>query len=519
MSDPMEVDNLNHNESAMLNGKATTVKDTFTSAQPVDEMIDLCKEIVKSTTLVDQRYIYKALKKLPVLRTKLTKENLTVFVDLLYPASSAFKSSLMKVLGNTQKSHVEDEETIRNGYPIEFYELTAEENVEVTAELVTFTHLLVHLYLFKTNELQKSSKFAISETIPKVLNTFNSRILDLINAKLWFYVARCNELLPISEKQESIRFEMIKFLKVTALKHDVETQAMLICCILREFIQAGEISSASDFISKVDFPSNEGISSSLEARYFYYLSKINSIQLDYSTANEYIIAAIRKAPNSSSSLGFLQSAFKLRCCIELLMGDIPELSFFKQDKMEKSLYPYYLLSKAVKTGDLNKFQETIHKYKQPLVKDDLYQLCLRLRSNVIKTGIRIVSLTYKRIALKDICLKLRLDSEQSAEYIVSKAIRDGVIEAKINYEKGQVETSELLNIYDTEEPQSIFNERIKFVTELHDECVKAMRFPEKRKSNKDTGKDDGSKEVSVEVLEQLLSDLSDFEDDEDDFDF
>lgn len=44
----------------------------------------------------------------------------------------------------------------------------------------------------------------------------------------------------------------------------------------------------------------------------------------------------------------------------------------------------------------------------------------RLRHNVIKTGVRMISLSYSRISLKDICLKLQLDSEEDAEYIVAK---------------------------------------------------------------------------------------------------
>ncbi|KAJ3089168.1 26S proteasome non-ATPase regulatory subunit, partial [Quaeritorhiza haematococci] len=47
-----------------------------------------------------------------------------------------------------------------------------------------------------------------------------------------------------------------------------------------------------------------------------------------------------------------------------------------------------------------------------------------------------ISLSYSRISLRDICIKLQLDSEEDAEYIVAKAIRDGVIDAIIDHEKG-----------------------------------------------------------------------------------
>lgn len=61
---------------------------------------------------------------------------------------------------------------------------------------------------------------------------------------------------------------------------------------------------------------------------------------------------------------------------------------------------------------------------------------VRLRHNVIKTGIRMISLSYSRISLADIALKLQLDSPQDAEYIIAKAIRDGVIEASLDHEAG-----------------------------------------------------------------------------------
>lgn len=145
------------------------------------------------------------------------------------------------------------------------------------------------------------------------------------------------------------------------------------------------------------------------------------------------------------------------------------------------------------------------------MKDDTYQLCVRLRSNVIKTGIRIISLTYKKISLRDICLKLNLDSEQTVEYMVSRAIRDGVIEAKINHEDGFIETTELLNIYDSEDPQQVFDERIKFANQLHDEYLVSMRYPEDKKTQQNEKSENG--ENDDDTLDgDLMDDMSDISD-------
>jgi 26S proteasome regulatory subunit N3 len=109
--------------------------------------------------------------------------------------------------------------------------------------------------------------------------------------------------------------------------------------------------------------------------------------------------------------------------------------------------------------------------------DDTYTLISRLRQNVIKTGLRTMSLTYSRISLRDVCLKLGLDSEETTEYIVAKAIRDGVIEATINHEGGYMQNKEVLDVYATEEPMLAFDERIRFCMSLHNEAIKVHNPP------------------------------------------
>ena len=51
-----------------------------------------------------------------------------------------------------------------------------------------------------------------------------------------------------------------------------------------------------------------------------------------------------------------------------------------------------------------------------------FALIVRLRHNVIKTGIRTISLSYSRISLRDIANKLQLDNPIDAEYIIAKVL-------------------------------------------------------------------------------------------------
>lgn len=345
-----------------------------------------------------------------------------------------------------------------------------DEDVEFLPELDMFLHLLIQIYLHDKKDYKRLNKF--NSKVILALRRYNRRSLDYIESKIWFYVARCHEL---TENLIPVRAELLSALRTATLRHDTETRASTITLLLRNYLLSNDINQASNLVEKTSFP--DSASNSLVARYYYYLARINAIELNYSNAHEYSITLIRKAPQTSFAIGFLENSTKLNILIELLMGDIPELKTFRNPVLEKSLIPYMAVTRAVRLGDLNLFNEALVKFEKILKSDDNYNLVLRLRQNVIKTGIRIISLSYTKISLKDICIKLHLDSELSAEYIVAKAIRDGVIDAEINHEQGYMSSRELLDIYSTKDPQSQFDARIKFTMQLYNDSVKLLRFP------------------------------------------
>lgn len=66
---------------------------------------------------------------------------------------------------------------------------------------------------------------------------------------------------------------------------------------------------------------------------------------------------------------------------------------------------------------------------------------------------------------------MHLDSEEDAEYIVGKAIRDGVIEGRIVHEKGWMECGGQKTGYGPEVSE-MFSRRIGYCLELHNQSVK-----------------------------------------------
>lgn len=371
-------------------------------------------------------------------------------------------------------------------------------------EINAYLHLLVQLYLLDTNALSQLRD--LSTMIVALLKSYNRRSLDFILAKLWFYVARSAEL---HEELIALRPELLSALRTATLRHDDQTTASLITLILRNYLKSHDISQAANLCEKIVFPANAG--AALSARYFYYMSFINAVQLDYSTAHECAIAAVRKAPQTKWAHGFVQEATKLKIIIELLMGDIPELKVFKA--ANGNFEPYFQVCKAVRLGDIKLFEEVLKKYEETFVKDNLFTLVSRLRQNVIRTGIRTISLSYSKISLKDICIKLHLESEEATEYIVSKAIRDGVIEATVNHEQGYMKSKELLDVYSTKLPQEDFDLRIRFCLSLHTDSVKAMRYPSDDSKNANSDANTESFDDKMGLLQALEDgDLEDFMD-------
>lgn len=406
----------------------------------------------KAAANYDNRYVFKVFRDLGQLRIRVARDVLALVqvIAHYFPADHPARASLLAQLPEPAPTTESDKKA------------------DVLPEINAYLHLLVQLYLLDSHDLDRLSHF--NQAVVVLLNGYNRRTLDFIQAKMWFYIARTAEL---HGDVLSVRPALLAALRSATLRHDDETTAAIITALLRNYLLMHDIALAANLCEKVVFPAGAG--NALTARYYYYLSRINAVQLDYSTAHECVVAAIRKAPQTKLARGFLQAATKLNIIIELLMGDIPELKVFKS--AAGSLEPYFHVTRAVRRGDLKMFSEVLAKYEAVFVKDNNFTLVSKLRQNVIKTGIRMVSLSYSKISLKEICIKLHLDSEEATEYIVSKAIRDGVIDATINHKDGYMQSMELLDVYSTKAPQEEFDHRIRFCLSLHNDSVKAMRYP------------------------------------------
>lgn len=455
------------------------------------------KHIEKAVSTKEPRFMSRALRALVTLRKKLNSVVLRKAIFGYFPTSSSARPNNM--LLDFLEEPMDTSEKSPSVRP------RTAKTTPLLPEIDIYLHLLVLIYLLDQQKL----RFAVecANALMDKVAAQNRRTLDLLAAKCYYYYSRSYE---VTEQLDKVRSFLHSRLRTCTLRSDHEGQSTLMNLLLRNYLAYNLYDQADKLVSKTTFP--ESASNNEWARYLFYLGRIKAIQLGYSEAHRHLLQAMRKAPQHTA-VGFKQTVQKFAITVELLLGDIPDKSIFRQPSMRRTLQPYFQLTQAVRTGNLNNFNQTLTTYSDKFSAEGTYTLIVRLRHNVIKTGVRMINLSYSRISLADIADKLQLGSPEDAEFIIAKAIRDGVIEATIDHEQGYVQSKEMSDIYGTKEPMTAFHQRITFCLDLHNHSVKAMRFPPKS-YNKDLESAEERREREQQELESA-KEIAD--DDFDDF--
>ncbi|XP_078036863.1 regulatory particle non-ATPase 3 [Augochlora pura] len=443
--------------SESQNGDGDVMDKKDIDLQTIHDIREHARQIEKSVQSKEPRFILKVLRSLPNTRRRLNFNVLHSTIISFYPKKCPERDALLMIL--EESTEVEEVQKVR---PAALSSLP---------EIDAYILLLVLMHLIDTVKYEEAVH--CSEELLQKIIAQNRRTIDLIAAKCYFYYSRAYELVG---RLNLIRGTLLLRLRTATLRNDFEGQAVLINCLLRNYLHYNLYDQADKLVLKSTFP--ESASNNEWARFLYYLGRIKAIRLEYSAAHKYLVQALRKAPQSTA-VGFRQTVQKLAVTVELLLGDIPERQIFRQAAMRRALAPYFQLTQAVRSGNLERFGEVSKNYGPQFRSDNTFTLILRLRHNVIKTAIRSIALAYCKIYPKDIAVKLKLRSRTDAEYIVSKAIRDGVIEAIFERCNGYLRSKETTDIYCTKEPLLAFHQRITFCLDLHNQSVKAMRYPPK----------------------------------------
>jgi len=387
-------------EKDEIKPKSQTELDVLTIGD-LKEQLQLLERSVNSR---ENRHTLRVLRSLPKMRTCLNANVLTKFIKLYYnnrlQNDEASKTDLLQFI---EEQPMETDVSVAK---------TKSGKITRLPESEVYIMLLLLIYLID-NKLYENGIQLANKLLNRLVKE-NRRSLDPLAARCYFYYSRVYELVG---QLADVRSVLHARLRTASLVHDVDTQATLLNLLLRNYMNYNLIDQAEKLSSKSTFP--EVASNNEWARYLYYTGRIKAVQLEYSDARKTLVTALRKAPQTLA-LGFRQAVTKLVIVVELLLGEIPERAQFKTNDMCKTLLPYFHLTQAVRTGDLNAFNLALKQHEESFKRDDNYTLILRIRHNVIKAGIRRVSNSYSKILLSDVATKLQLDSAEDAEFIIAK---------------------------------------------------------------------------------------------------
>jgi 26S proteasome regulatory subunit N3 len=370
----------------------------------------------------------------------------------------------------------------------------------VLPEVEVFVLTLLLTTFLRYNLLADATS-AATALIQRV-SSFNRRSLDVLASKAYYYFSYTFERVG---RLADVRPILLKLYRTSCVRHDEMGQAVLLNLILRNFLHYNMIDQARLLSSRAgDFP--ESASNNQFCRFLYYMARIQVVQLEYADAYKRLLWAARKAPQDTA-VGFSRSVLKLTIIVQLLMGEIPERAVFNAVEHRHALVAYLELTKAVRAGDLGAFNVVMGKHSGVFTADGNLSLIRRLGHNVVKIGLRKISVSYSRISFADISRKLMLPTVQGSEYICAKAIRDGVIDATIDHANSCLLSNEAMDMYSTSEPQKAFHARIGFCMDVYSDAIKGMRYPGDAYRPDKKSLDD--KIEDQKTIEELLADLED----------
>ena len=314
--------------------------------------------------------------------------------------------------------HTKFTEDILNSYldhfQLPFIATECPENMEPSRYF--FIYLPIAMFLFNSQNME-ALKNLMENLICQLNRTKIPASFDRLSAKLYFYFSLSSPD-PLST--------LLSAYRRCCDMHFHQSQATVVNCILKNYIDAGGYTLALSFLKHCNFP-NDASPAQL-GRYHFFVGHLKAITLDYASAQHHLQLSLRRAPQNRHSENFRGLVQRHLMVVMMLQGQIPSRATLLDA-------PLYLeLARAIMAGDIIGFQNI--QAHQEFAADGLGSLIPRLRSSVILAGLTLISHCYSRISFSDIAEMLHIGSAEDAEGFCAKAASGGLIEGVIDHENG-----------------------------------------------------------------------------------
>jgi len=359
--------------------------------------------------------------------------------------------------------------------------------------------VFVYLVLVGDFITAKKWKWVVHVVHPllEYVNSLNRRTMDHLASVCYQYYSLAFTKL---DRLTTIRKTLNEAFRTAVLRHNYPCQAVLLNLLLQNYLHEDKYTEAEKLIARTKFP--EKAATAQVARFQFYSGRINLVQLQYSDALSQFRQALRKTPSANGvALGFRFQIIINYVMCQLLLSEVPEMDLFRTAGLTKPLKPYYDLCVVLQVGNLKSFTEMFTKHEHAFMKDKMDLLVQRLRNTVIKTGLRKINLAYSRMKLETVRDRLGMNSVEDTKWVVAKAIRDKIIEARLDYKTNTMISNESHDVYRTKEPAMMLQERTDFLFNVYQDAMKAFRYLDK-KEEKEEDDEDKEPEEEKEKIEE-----------------
>ncbi|KAK8898544.1 26S proteasome non-ATPase regulatory subunit 3 [Tritrichomonas musculus] len=299
----------------------------------------------------------------------------------------------------------------------------------------------------------------ITACLPFIMFLFNSNKKDELNGFITHVIDYLNQN-ELPRQYDRIYAKIYFFYSITATDplqtilgayrrscdlHLHQSQATIVNCILKHYIDVGGYNLALSFLRHCKFP-NDASPAQL-GRYHFFVGHLKAVTLEYADAQHHLQLSLRRAPQNKYAESFRSLVTRHLMVVMMLQGQVPSRA------MLLDMPNYLSLARSILNGDVAKFQQVSQ--NQQFIDDGLAPLVQRLRSAVILAGLTMISHCYSRIKFDDIAKQLQIDSAEDAEGFCAKAAADGLIDAVIDHESGC-----LVSMESKDDSAAGFSERI-----------------------------------------------------------
>lgn len=250
---------------------------------------------------------------------------------------------------------------------------------------------------------------------------------------------------------------------------------------LRRMLLKNYIEEAGHFLTNCEFPEHE--QNTQLCKFLFYKGYYMGLTGDLGQSVLLLSQALRKAPESylkgesRASKNFKLLAQKHLIVVSLLRSEMPTKKLFKNPRLAQ----YKQLVLLVSKGHFKQFREHLETCQAQFKRDLVFPLLQKLKSVVIKNGLKKLSQAYSSLSVVELMYKLGLHNEKKLEVdaflakVMSK-INRFTLDASL---KTVVFKREDRTLSDDSIREALAK-RVEHVKSLEDQMVRALKFPEEK---------------------------------------